>query len=60
MIIKNEKEYKDYETRVEQLILKGTELGNMEFWVRMRKPNSRCSVRLLTNMAAHIIRCLDR
>lgn len=30
MIIKNEKEYKDYETRVEQLILKGTELGDME------------------------------
>lgn len=30
MIIKNEKEYKDYETRVEQLIMRGTELGDME------------------------------
>lgn len=30
MIIKNEKEYKDYETRVEQLIQRGTELGDME------------------------------
>lgn len=30
MIIKNEKEYKDCETRVEQLIQRGTELGDME------------------------------
>lgn len=30
MVIKNEKEYKDYETKVEQLIQKGTELGDME------------------------------
>ncbi len=30
MTIKNEKEYKDYEARVESLILRGTELGDME------------------------------
>ena len=30
MTIKNEKEYKEYEARVESLILRGTELGDME------------------------------
>jgi HTH-type transcriptional regulator/antitoxin HigA len=30
MTIKDEQEYKEYETRVEQLIQKGTELGDME------------------------------
>ncbi len=30
MVIKNEKEYKDYEARVEKLIERGTELGDME------------------------------
>ena len=30
MTIKNEKEYKDYEARVESLIQRGTELGDME------------------------------
>ena len=30
MTIKNEKEYKGYEARVEQLIQRGTELGDME------------------------------
>ena len=30
MTIKNEKEYQDYETRVERLIARGTELGDME------------------------------
>ena len=30
MTIKNEKEYKDYETRVENLIARGTALGDME------------------------------
>ncbi|MBR1484419.1 MAG: helix-turn-helix domain-containing protein [Prevotella sp.] len=30
MTIKNEKEYKDYEARVERLILRGTDLGDME------------------------------
>lgn len=30
MIIRNEKEYKEYEARVEKLIERGTELGNME------------------------------
>jgi antitoxin component HigA of HigAB toxin-antitoxin module len=30
MTIKNEKEYKDYEARVEKLIERGTELGDME------------------------------
>lgn len=30
MTIKNEKEYKDFEARVESLILRGTELGDME------------------------------
>lgn len=30
MTIKNEKEYKEYEARVEKLIQRGTELGDME------------------------------
>lgn len=30
MIIRNDKEYKDYEARVEKLIERGTELGDME------------------------------
>jgi hypothetical protein len=30
MIIKSEKEYKDYEARVEKLMQRGTELGDME------------------------------
>ena len=30
MTIKNEKEYKEFEARVEELILRGTELGDME------------------------------
>jgi len=30
MTIRNEKEYKDYEARVEKLIERGTELGDME------------------------------
>ena len=30
MTIRNEKEYKDYEVRVEKLIERGTELGDME------------------------------
>lgn len=30
MTIKNEKQYKEYEAQVEQLIQKGTELGDME------------------------------
>lgn len=30
MTIKNEKEYKEYEARVERLIQRGTELGDME------------------------------
>ena len=30
MIIKSEKEYKDYEARVEMLMQRGTELGDME------------------------------
>ena len=30
MTIKSEKEYKDYETRLEKLIERGTELGDME------------------------------
>lgn len=29
-MIKNEKEYKDYETRLEAIIQRGTELGDME------------------------------
>ena len=30
MIIKSEKEYKDYEARAEKLMQRGTELGEME------------------------------
>ena len=30
MIIKSEKEYKDYEARAEKLMQRGTELGDME------------------------------
>ena len=30
MVIKSEKEYKDYETRAEKLMQRGTELGDME------------------------------
>jgi len=30
MVIKNEKEYKDYEARIEKLMQRGTELGDME------------------------------
>ena len=30
MIIRNDKEYKDYEARVEKLMERGTELGDME------------------------------
>ena len=30
MIIRNEKEYKEYEARIEKLIERGTELGDME------------------------------
>ena len=30
MVIKSEKEYKDYEDRVEKLMQRGTELGDME------------------------------
>ena len=30
MTIKNEKEYKEYEARIESLIQRGTELGDME------------------------------
>ena len=30
MIIKSEKEYKDYESRAEKLMQRGTELGDME------------------------------
>ena len=30
MVIKSEKEYKDYEVRAEKLMQRGTELGDME------------------------------
>ena len=30
MVIRDEKEYKDYEARMEKLIERGTELGDME------------------------------
>ena len=30
MIIRNDKEYKDYETRVEKLVERGAEFGDME------------------------------
>ncbi len=37
MTIKSDKEYKEYEARVEQLIQKGTELGDMELLSNMEK-----------------------
>lgn len=37
MTIKNEKEYKEFEARIEQLIQRGTELGDMELLSEQEK-----------------------
>ena len=37
MTIKNEKEYKEFEARMEQLIQRGTELGDMELLSEQEK-----------------------
>ncbi len=37
MVIKNEREYKDYEARLETLIQRGTELGDMELLTEEEK-----------------------
>ena len=42
MMIRNEKEYKDYEARIEKLIERGTELGDMELLSAEERLSSQC------------------
>ena len=58
MTIRDEKEYKDYEARVEKLIERGTELGDMELLSQEEKAEFTMLSEPLMSMAVPIIRCL--
>ena len=45
MTIKNEKEYEEFEARMEQLIQRGTELGDMELLSEQEKAEHRLALK---------------
>ena len=55
MVIRDEKEYKDYEARMEKLIEQGTELGDME----LLSPEEKAEFTMLSEALDEVWPCLS-